>query len=283
MKTIWARACVLALLVLSGCSTGVPEFGLYQQAYEAQYAESARVLDRLGTAEAILRERRAAAEPGIAPFDPDRAGQLLGLDEPPLTAGLRRSLDALKSFNDALSGLATGEAAAVLSARIGSASAALSAASQSILAAGGLAIAAVSSLEGSVAAALPVLERLAAISDRARFRDALLEAYPDMRALLVALRAGTPDLFEVMLEARKTPGSLSGVDGVARADLPLLEEDRRLLAGWVVLLDETLRAMDLAATVIADPAAQAGITALTEAAVEVQTLADIIKALRKTN
>lgn len=270
---------------LAGCTSGTAEFALYDAAYDAQHAQSTRVLDRLGEAETTLRARLSEAEDGIPPFDPDRAPQILGLGDadPPLTASLRHSLDALKSYNEALSGLATGAAAEALALRLQTASTALGEAAQSVLGVAGVGLAGVAGLQASLTAALPALQQIATITDRARFRRDLVAAYPAMRDLLVALRGSTPAMFEVMTRARVVPGLLEDdVEGVPIADLPKVEADRKLLAGWVLLLDATLSAMD-AAVAAADSRDAVDMTALIAGAAEVKALADTIGALRSAN
>ncbi|MEL6235086.1 MAG: hypothetical protein AAFR46_11820 [Pseudomonadota bacterium] len=284
-----ARLMVLLATGLAGCTAGTAEFALYDAAYDAQHAESTRVLDRLGDAETTLRARLSEAEDGIAPFDPDRAPQILGLGDvdPPLTASLRHSLDALKSYNDALSGLATGAAAEALALRLQTASTALSEAAQSVLGVAGVGVAGVGApgagLQASLAAALPALQQIATITDRARFRRDLVAAYPAMRDLLEALRGSTPAMFDVMKRSHVVPGLLEDdVEGVPITDLPKVEADRKLLAGWVLLLDATLDAMD-AAVAAADSRDAVDMTALVAGAAEVKALADTIGALRSAN
>ena len=53
-------------------------------------------------------------------------------------------------------------------------------------------------------------------------------------------------MFDVMRRSYVQRGLLGGTDGIAEEDLGRLDADRELLAGWVILLDRTLLAMDAA-------------------------------------
>ena len=72
----------------------------------------------------------------------------------------------------------------------------------------------------------------------------------------------------------------ASVGGIPTSDLPRLEQDRKLLAGWVILLDKTLAAMDLAVRVEQQGGGGLGAAALTEAAIDVRVLAEAVKASR---
>jgi hypothetical protein len=279
MARIWLIRCAVTLSValLSGCAAGIPEFEQYRVAFAEQYDVGARALDRTAAAERAVAERMRARETGIAAFDPSRARYYLDIGDPPLTGAIRDSLDAVRAYNDTLSALASGEAAAVAAARARATGVAVARAAGATAAVAAPASAAfVPAAEAALAALLPIAERLAAWEDVTAFRALLLEAYPDMRALMVALRDdATPEMFEMIKRSYVAPGSLGGVDGVPRDRLADLEADRRLLAAWVVLLDETVLAMDAA---IAAVEGGGGAAALSAAAAEVQALAAAVDA-----
>ena len=124
---------------------------------------------------------------------------------------------------------------------------------------------------------LPVFRALRSIRDREAFRQELVAAHPDMRMLLVQMRAATPAMFAAMREARVEPGNLIDPGGIALAGREELARDRRLLAGWVVLIDQTLVAMD--AAVAAARSGDAGdVAALVEASANLRALAVAVRA-----
>jgi hypothetical protein len=272
----------VAAFALAACTAGIPEFAVYQQAFDAQHVESNQVLDRLGQAERIVEKRGRGPRDGVAPFDPDQAQYYVQFGDPPLTSAIRGSLNSVQDYNETLTALATGEAAEALTSRIGAAASSTAGAASAVAAASGVSTAFAPAAATALAALLPIFERLAAIEDRAEFRAQFLAAYPDVRALLMSVRDGTPDMFEIMKRSYVVPGSLGGgtVDGVPVDDLPRLEADRRMLAGWVILIDRSIDAMDTAVETMKRGGAGANIDALTAASLEVRVLAETIKTLR---
>ncbi len=271
--------CALALVVVavSACSAGIAEFEHYRTAFAAQYAEGARAIDRTAEAERVVAGRIRARAPGIPAFEPDQARYYLDIGDPPLTGAIRASLDSVNAYNETLSSLASGDAAATTAARArATASAVTRAAGAAASVAAPVSPAFVPAAEAALDALLPIARRLAAWEDRAEFRRLLIDAYPDMRALMVALRDdATPEMFEMIKRSYVEPGGLGGVDGVPSDRLDALEADRRLLAGWVLLIDETLVAMDAA---IAAAQGRGGSAALIDASAELRALAAAVEA-----
>ncbi len=277
---------ILGTSVLVGCNSGIAEFQNYQTAYQAQYLQGTQVLDRVAEAERVVERRQRDRDDVIPPFDPDKARYYVVVGDPPITGAIRDSLISVNDFNATLVALATGEAAQALTARAGATAASATSALGAVTAASG-ALAAESAAFTTAAGAaftaiLPVFQQLAAIEDRAEFRRVLLQAYPDVRKLVVTIRNdATPAMFELIKRSYVVPGSLDDVvDGVPKSDLPRLEQDRRMLAGWVVLLDKTLAAMDRAAAAAADPGSSTDLALLTDASIEVRALAESIRAAR---
>ena len=101
-----------------------------------------------------------------------------------------------------------------------------------------------------------------------------------MRDLLLSLRAGTPAMFEIMKRSYVQRGSLESASGISGADIALLEKDREMLAGWVVLMDRSLSAMDTAAAAALARVSPTDLAALTEASIEIKVLAEQLKAIR---
>lgn len=271
---------IILVLSVSACSYGEAEFQLYQKSFGVQHVEGAKVFDRLGRAERVLERRGIANAPGIPDFDPLLAAIYLDLGDPPLTASLRASLEALESYNNVLSNLATGASAKSLAAQLSAANAALDGTIASLMGITGQTATFATPLAGVIATAVPALELAIKARNRQEFRRQILAAYSDMEALLLELRNGTPVMFFVMREARKTPGLIDGVDGLTVAAREALEDDRKLLAGWVLLIDETLIAMESARDAVRAGRGSADLTGLVAATVEIEATAKAIKAAR---
>ncbi|MBZ8134393.1 hypothetical protein [Afifella sp. IM 167] len=273
----------LLLLSLEACASGLAEFRLYGEAFDAQFVQGEKVLDRLAVAERIVM-RRGRQLSNIRAFDPQDAPYYLNVGDPPLTLSIRTSLKAVREYNAALIGLADGTSATKLAAGLGqitnnlnTALASLPLADRAILAAGGEAT--IKASEEVISQALGVLKTASSFALRASFRRQLLRAYPAMSELLVRIRDGTDEMYLVMQRSRVEPGTLGGGSlGVPAAELPNLEQDRKLLAGWVVLLDQTLEAMDAAAAAALDGASPPDLAALVEASVQIRALAEGVKA-----
>jgi hypothetical protein len=129
--------------------------------------------------------------------------------------------------------------------------------------------------------AVPIVQRIATYASREAFRKQLIEAYPAMRALLLALREGTPAMFEIMKRSYVRRGSLDTPSGISQSDMALLEKDRQLLAGWVVLMDQSLVAMEAAVVTAMSGASPRDLAALTAASVELQVLAAQVQDIRR--
>ena len=271
----------LFVLLLGGCSHGAAEFQSYRQAYEAQYVEAAKVLDQVATAERIIVERSFKSQPGVRAFNPDEARYYIAVGDPPLTGAIRASVDALKDYNDALSGLVTGEAAATLRSELAAANNALAGSLGALAGASGVDAAFATALGGAIGKAIPVLEVLERAGNRIAFREQLVRAYPAMKQLMLELRDGTPQMFEVVERSFVTPGSLGlGPTRMTADKQARLAEFRQLLAGWVLLIDESVRAMDMAVYAAATQAYSPDLSSLIEASVEIRVLSEAIKAAR---
>jgi len=279
LERLGRRLLLVAVAAVCGCAQGGPAFQEYQAAFDAQYAQGTRVFDRLGQAELALGGG-GARDAGVTSFDPDLAGVYLGIGDPPLTGAIRGSLTSVRDYNTTLGAMVSGESARQLSARMGAAAASAAGTAGALGAAGGFGGGGVAAAAAAVAALLPIFRQLAAIEDRAEFRVQFLAAYPDVRALMLALRSGTPEMFEVIRASYVVPGDFAGVDGVPRASLPRLEQDRRLLAGWVILLDQTIVAMDAAVAAAAQGGLGTDTAALSAAAFDLRVLAEAVQAVR---
>lgn len=277
---MWFRALFLVCaLAVTGCTSGIAEFQTYRVAFDEQHIESTKVFDRFAEAERTRQAKDDDGKTGIAPFDPDKAAAVLGIGDPPRTRAFRSSLSALKTYNDALAALASGEAAEALSARMGIIANNLSATAAAISGQGVEGQVGLAAVNTAVATLLPIFQRLKKLSDRAAFQRQLVDAYPDMRLLLVKLRAATPELFQAFRESYVDSDNLIDPDGISPEDLEKLEADRRLLAGWVLLIDQTLDAMD-AAVAATRNGSTANVATLLEASVQVRATAEALRAIQ---
>jgi hypothetical protein len=280
--------CAFGALV-SGCARGVAEYQLYLQAFNLQYAQGDAILDSVAGAErvVVMDTLRIRARGRVIAFDPNKAAYYVDNIDPPITGSIRASFKALKSYNEALGGLANGEAAEALTNRIGNLATNVvgAIAATEVTLAGGAAIpgagALVSQASNALKLASPILKQITTFAGREVFRRQLIETYPAMRELVLALRNGTPAMFEILRRSRVQIGALGvGSGGITPDRAAALEKDRQLLAGWVVLMDKTLAAMELAAIAAADNSPDAGLAALSENAIELRVLAEQIKNLR---
>ncbi|MER8605557.1 hypothetical protein NKH48_17635 [Mesorhizobium sp. M1233] len=274
---------VIVGIALSGCTRGVAEFQAYVQASDAQFRQGTEVLDRMAVAERIVAGRLLARRSPLS-FDPSNARYYTDVGDPPLTMSFRASLQSIKAYNDAVAALANGEAAAALSNRLVSISTNLEAAGTAMASAnsqgalGATATAFLGQGSAAVAIALPVFRQIATLAGRETFRRQLVVGFPAMRDLLLALRNATPAMYDVMSRSYREPGSTMSGSGLSQQNLIDLGRDRRALAGWVILVDQTVLAMDAAAASAASGSGTADVAALAEASVEIRILAEQIKA-----
>jgi hypothetical protein len=277
---------LLAGALLTGCARGVAEFQLYTQAFNIQYEQGDAILTRVANAERVVVVGGIRRQAAIPAFDPDKAAYFVDAVDPPITGSIRASLKSLKAYNDALGGLANGEAAEALTNRLGTlTSNVVGAIAAAQVAAGGAgAVPGADRLVSNTAKSLldisPILKQVATFASREAFRQQLITAYPSMRELLLTLRAGTPAMFEILKRSRVKRGSLDGTGGISADGMTALENDRMMLASWVVLMDKALLAMEAAITAAMSDISAVDLAALSEASVELRVLAEQVKKLR---
>ncbi|WP_419912108.1 hypothetical protein [Hoeflea sp.] len=278
MSFRWSALILLVFLLpaLTACNTGIAEFQLYEQAYGQQAAEADKVLDRLASAERIVARRSDPSLTRVFDFDPDKAAYYVDAGDPPLTAAIRAGLNSVTTYNAMLAGLANGENANALASRAGTLYSNLLATTEALSIAAGLPTAFVPGAQALAGRLLPLFEQAQKLRDRAAFRRKLLEAYPDMRALLVRLRNGTREMYTVIQCSYVKRGVIRN-RGIPAADVPKLEADRKLLAGWVILMDQTLVSMDAATQAVLAGASPTDASALLDASVELRVLAERVR------
>lgn len=278
---------VLALTGPVGCAQGVAEFGAYTAAFSAQREAADQVLDRVGRAERILFNRASAGMLGDFPdFEPADAAYFVAFGDPPVTGSLRASIGVLERYNIALMALAEGRdaraylaQAAGLSAEMGATGMALAAAQPRAAALVGGVVAGFDAGSAALAAAQQLIDAALTAASRAEFRDRLIAAAPEMRDLIDALRVAATPMFAVMRRAAERTRTLAEGGGDVIDDPEALKRDRALIAGWVLLLEQTRAALDAAAAAAQAPAAPAGGASLAEATATLRALAQTIKAM----
>ncbi|MDP2410613.1 MAG: hypothetical protein Q8M26_10045 [Pseudolabrys sp.] len=275
-------------LSVAGCGNrGAAEFQLYSQSFNLQYEQGDAVLNALANAERTVVRRGLDAEKDREIFQPDRAAYFVDGLEPPITASIRASLKSIKAYNETLMALANGEAAEALTSRVGTITANLVggiAASQAAFG-GPTATAAATAMSASVGSTLkvilPIFQQAATYASREAFREQLVLAYPAMRDLLIKLRNGTPQIFSMMYRSHVQAGRLGvGRGGVSATGAAAVEKDRALVAGWVVLLDHSLIAMEAAVVAAMSDAPSLVLVNLSEASIELRVLAEKVKSAR---
>lgn len=280
----------LSVVALGSClaacgNRGVAEFQLYTQSFNLQYEQGDAVLNALANAERKVALSVIKARTRPDNFNPKQAAYYVENVDPPFTASIRASLKSVKTYNDALNGLTNGEAAEALTNRVGALTTNIVgaiAATQTAFG-GPVATAAANTMVKDVASslnlALPIFQQAATYASRESFRQQLIAAYPYMRGLVVTLRDGTPQMFEVMYRSHVQIGKL-GVGRGGVSDAAAVEKERAMIAGWVVLLDNTLIAMKTAAAAAMSDVPSSDLASLSEASIELRVLAEKIKSAR---
>lgn len=268
------------VLSMSGCAGVIPGFDRsdpataraflhYQEALRAQHEAGSRVLDRLAGAESRLLSLEAEPAAG---FDPNAAAATLGVGDPPRTAAMRRALESLRAYNQSLVAVARGAPEAALVSGTDLIGALLPAET-------GNAGEAFARLNAATRRLWPVLGLMRRSDDRDRLQAALTGAAPRIQDLLRAIRAATPAIYAVLYAAEVEPGNLENADGIPPAGHARLKEDRRMLAGWVLLIDQSMVAVEVAA--VAAPAGGRADAALIGAAIRLRALAEAVSAARR--
>ncbi|MGB3338520.1 MAG: hypothetical protein WBA73_15205 [Devosia sp.] len=268
---------MVLVLVSVGCTRGVAEFQAYSVAFETQYAEGDRVIDRMAQAERQVW-RAEYGEGGR--FNPNEAAYYLNLGDPPLASALRASFKALRDYNLALGALASGESGTTLTSRVtamvGNVTDARANFAQA-LAGPAVLSGAVGAMTGATQAldiVIPAFNQIAAHASREEFRRRFVATYPQMKALLMALRGSTPEMYDLMRASYLREGLPTA------ADTEALARDKALLAGWVILLDATLKAMDSAALSAMSQSSDIDLEMLTQTSIELRILSEQLKAER---
>lgn len=249
---------LVAALVLASCATlsGIREFEDYRVAYQKAYETGSRILDVLADAERenFFIETPEATSTRETPFIPANAAYYTESVDPPGTAAFQRALDVVKSYNDLLYALATGEKAKDLTAKLSDFAAKKSAAvseTGAAAAAGGSVAAVSGTIGGALSVLTPAIEAGLTYRSRDEFRRFLRETHPAIKTILATLRERTVDVFPTLVSGVRRDARRTGFD---EAKLRKIRTYRGLLSDWVVLLEAAEAALDTAVTSLDDPA-----------------------------
>jgi hypothetical protein len=287
MRTgIFSAGVAAALAVsLTACVTfrGVSEFDSYRRAYESAHSVGSRILDQLAAAErhayAVGYPETYAQTGVIRPFVPDDAAYYATGVDPPGTAAFRRALDMVNAYNDLLYGLASGETANMLSAKLTEFGAQVFATAVEVrTAAGAQGSGALTNLIGALGLAETggPFQNVAGLAfrfaTREAFRGYVDDYYLPVRRTLEALRNDTPTIFFALnfgTIQQYNLGELADDVAVAR-----ITNNRALLSDWVLLLDASTSALDRAyAALSGSPSLIDAVGGMTAAAIEIELVA----------
>lgn len=266
-------------LFLSGCATGIHEFEAYSTAYNLQHNEAQQVLNKLAKDERKIweLENDSARTPR---FFANNAAYYVEAGDPPLTGSIRETLDGVLRFNQALVALGNGSRSEVVSDQIvgavtnlGQASVGFSGVLSSVSGAGALNAfgPAITNVSNKLNPLVPVLQSGLTISARSEMREILVSSYPTLRKILIELRPTAEAIYNVYLAENLS------------SDTPRSEQirDRQLIAGWVLLIDETIKAMDVAIVAVQNPRSSVGVAQLGEATTRLRILSETLRVTRE--
>lgn len=277
---------IFAFVFLIGCAStvAVQEFEVYKSAFDKTNEASTAILDQLALQERALFLRRYKYARSATRFDPEFARFYTDSVDPPGTAAFRGALQVIKTYNDLLYGLESGQTAQALAAKLSTME---SATSGSIVAVAGTAsmvsgvngasfTASMAAFDKIFQALLPFIQLGLKYRTQEEFRTFLVQNYEPVRSLLWHLRSDTLVIFPVLTAASVREFNVGGT--MSAEDSKRIETYRKLLADWVVLLETTIKALDRAkATAEAQPTLVDNVTGLTSYAIEMETAAKSAK------
>ncbi|MCK7612627.1 hypothetical protein [Roseibium sediminicola] len=256
---------------LASCTTynGVAEFELYRRAFDQSYQTGNAILDILAGQERKIFLN--AHPPQTSTFNPDNASYYVDTVDPPGTAAFRRALESVKTYNDILAGLASGEVVEALSGKLlglnetlNSAAAETKALLNSSQRANIVqATGSIGQLDARIRAASEVAKLALKYKSREDFRRFVREYNPTVIEILKSLRDGTRIIFPSL-----TRSALNSIAGVNHQKVSAY---RKLLADWVISLDATMAALKRVSVAIeANASLDSTISAFSKSAIELQ-------------
>ncbi len=259
-------AALLALTTMA-CSNGVQEFQVYSTAFDLQNETAQKVLDKVASAERAHWEHLHDGKNPLKEFNPDDAAYYINVGDPPLAGSMRKTLKALTTYNRALTGLANGESADALTAKISTIVTDLSGAQEDLahVANLGVAVTIPTPVKGYLGTAKTIFGTALRGAARQSFRENLIRAYPTLKQILLTFRDGTPELYYLVISVPK------------RVPREQMLKDRDLFASWVLLIDSTIKTMEIAVKAAMQNGPRADIDALAESSIELRILAEKIR------
>lgn len=252
--------CVVVCWIVGACvsNAGIAQFEVYRSAFEKADSTGQSILNQLAHAERFLFQKQFPAyktTDDIPGFSAIHAAYYSESVDPPGTAAFRRSLSAVRSYNELLYALSSGQTAATMNARL-----------VGFISSGENAIREIQKVQsvgqtvsGQLARLLTVTGKLStyfadvqpitgAVFDyrsKEVFRSYLISARVPVLGILEELRNGTKEIFPVL--TYKTELSANTVKNgykLTESDIQRIELYRKLLSEWVLLLDHTHIALD---------------------------------------
>lgn len=267
---------VLLAGALAACVYGgVAEFEAYKTAFDSVQSTSTSILDQLALQERrlFLKLNQNASNPRR--FNPDLARYYTDSVDPPGTASFRAALATIKTYNDLLYGLETGQTAQALSAKLAALEASITSAVNDTAALAPSVSAQIqagtTTINGLFVELQPFLTLALNAQSQAAFHDFLIQSYPTVRKLLWELRNSTAAIFPML-----TSAVLDSAVGrpLTPDETSKISSYRKLLADWVILLETTVKALDAAnAAATAPPTIVDRVTGLTTVASELDAAA----------
>ncbi|WP_271893330.1 hypothetical protein [Candidatus Phyllobacterium onerii] len=235
------------ILLMGGCSTrGVAEFELYRSTTLQASAASTAILDQLALQERALFFQDSRKRDALQ-FDPDLARYYTDAVDPPATRAFRNAFQTVVIYNDLLYGLSSGQTADTLVAKVQAMNSSLSKAAVDTAALTGPghpaeAAAMGAALNAAFSQVKPFLLVALKARSRERFRYYVVAYYPAVRAILVALRSSTKDMFLVLNAPTLNRIRASPTAGTPD-DRQRVVAYRKLLADWIILIDASIDAL----------------------------------------
>lgn len=213
-----------SLLTLLSCSlVPPPELTLYQATYDEAEEATESVLST------YARYEKRAQSVRISTFDPDQAALIAPGAEPPLTDLYRRGFMAISNYNVILARYASGESISVLEDDFEALRISLNRLNTALP---GISLPGEEIVTGSQTLVGIALAR----SDAEEFRRSVKKNGPVIRSFLSIVRSDTTSMYDdakiAVVKGVTTPQSAQK----AASDLSIFRE---MLAGWVLLIDET--------------------------------------------
>lgn len=264
-----------ALLMLAACPQNIPRQEVQQasQAYAAFDATAEPILNGLAIAARQLGARNAIAGAADADrlvigdlrvkltFNPNQAQYFSSIGEPESVAELRRGLRVAGDYFKTLVILAEGENIPQAKEQIQALAGSL--AGLAALATGGAAL----PLGGVVAALGPLIEQAAQAQNAQELRRLILEGAQPVDALLQALEAASPAMYQVLKATpeRAATGPLVGNALAQRTELEKIATFNSLLSDYVVLLRQVRIALKSLVAVVRQPNSNQSLASLAAA------------------